>query len=396
MNFEKTKIKNIIFPVCFIILFYWILQNFGIIGKGIQFIFHLFLPFLIGCAIAFILNIPMKNIEKFLFQNVKEESKLYHFKRIICYLITLASVIFVLFLVVVIVIPQLTLTIQTLAARLPEAMGTLQKEIDRLMQRWPDFVKVTGSIDIDWGNITSKALEGLQGGFTKVLDSSFNIIGNVVNVIVNIVVAFIFSIYLLMQKEKLAIQSKKVLYAVLSEKNADKVLYVAELSSKTFSKFFSGQCLEACILGMLFFISMCIFRLPYAALIAVLVAFTALIPVVGAFIGCAIGAFLIVTVAPIKALEFLILFLVLQQIEGNLIYPHVVGNSVGLPSIWVLVAVTVGGNLFGIIGILLFIPLVSVLYALFRAFVHNKLKQKKIPKSKIMFSDSEGTEKIEK
>lgn len=382
MDLDKTKIKNIVIPVALLILFYWVLQNFSVIGKGIQFLFHLFFPFLIGCAIAFILNIPMKNIEGFLFKNVKKESKLYRFKRIISYLITLAAVFFVLFLVVVIVIPQLTLTIQTLASRLPEALESLQKEMDTLMQRWPEFVQVTGSIDIDWAGITNKILASLQSGFTKVLGSSFNIIGNVVNTIVNIVVAFIFSIYVLMQKEKLSVQSKKVLYAIFKEKIADEILYVARLSSKTFSKFFSGQCLEACILGILFFISMSLLGLPYAVLIAVLLAFTALIPIVGAFIGCLIGVLLIATVAPIKAIEFLILFLVLQQIEGNLIYPHVVGSSVGLPSIWVLVAVTVGGNLLGIVGILLFIPFVSVLYVLFRTYIYDKLKKKKLPESK--------------
>lgn len=389
VDFDKIKIKAIIFPVCFVILFYWILQNFSLIGRAIQFLFNLFLPFLIGCVIAFILNIPMKNIERLLFQNVKKESKLYRFKRIISYLITLAAVFFVLFLVVVIVIPQLTLTVQTLASRLPEALESLQKELDALMQRWPDFMKVTGSIDVDWAGITNKIFGSLQSGFTKVLGSSFSIIGNVVSIVINTVVAFIFSIYLLMQKEKLTVQTKKVLYAILLKKTAEEVLYVARLSSKTFSKFFSGQCLEACILGILFFISMSIFRLPYAVLIAVLLAFTALIPVVGAFIGCAIATLLIATVAPIKAVEFLILFLVLQQIEGNLIYPHVVGNSVGLPSIWVLVAVTVGGNLFGIVGILLFIPFISVLYALFRTFIYDRLKKKKIPASEFIISNDE-------
>lgn len=383
VDFDKTKIKAIIIPVCFVILFYWILQNLGLIGKGIQFIFHLFLPFLIGCVIAFILNIPMKNIEKLLFQNMKKERKIYRFKRIISYLITLAAVFLILVLVVVIVIPQLTLTVQMLASSLPEALESLQEELDGLMQRWPDFVKVTGSIDIDWAGIINKIFGSLQSGFTKVLGSSFSIIGNIVSIIVNVVVAFIFSIYILMQKEKLSVQSKKVLYAILREKIADEILYVAKLSSKTFSKFFSGQCLEACILGILFFISMSILGLPYAVLIAVLLAFTALIPVVGAFIGCAIAILLIAAAAPIKAVEFLILFLVLQQIEGNLIYPHVVGNSVGLPSIWVLVAVTVGGNLFGIVGILLFIPFVSVLYALFRTFIYDRLKKKKISASKL-------------
>ncbi len=396
MDFDKAKAKMITVSASLLILFYWILQNFDLIAKGIRFIFNLFLPFLIGCAIAFILNIPMKNIENFLFQRVEKTSKLYRFKRVISYFLTLAAVCFVLFLVIVIVIPQLALTIESLASRLPDAMAALQQELDELMQRWPDFVKVTGDMDIDWGVITNKAFLGLQNGFTKILDSSFNIIGSVVGIVANSVIAFIFSIYLLMQKEKLSVQCKKVLYAVLSEKIADNIIYVSKLSAKTFSKFFSGQCLEACILGVLFFIAMSIFKMPYAVLIAVLLAFTALIPVVGAFIGCGIATLLIATVNPIQALEFLVLFLILQQVEGNLIYPHVVGSSVGLPSIWVLVAVTIGGNLFGIVGILLFIPLISVLYALFRSFVYDRLGRKKIAVSKFAFSSDEEGEECEK
>ena len=160
------------------------------------------------------------------------------------------------------------------------------------------------------------------------------------------------------------------------------MLYVLGLSSRTFSKFISGQCLEACILGLMFFITMTIFGMPYAMLISVLIAFTALIPMVGAFIGCAVGILLILMVSPLKALIFLIMFLVLQQIEGNLIYPHVVGGSIGLPSIWVLVAITVGGNLMGVAGMIIFIPICSVLYALFRLYVKNRLAERSVPPEK--------------
>lgn len=393
MNIDKNKIKNIAIPGCILILFFWVLQNFSLIGSRIGFLINLLLPFLIGGAIAFVLNIPMRMIETLLFQNVKKENPLYRFKRIISYIITLALVCLVIFLVIVIVIPQLTITVQTLATRLPKAMESLQQQVDTLMEQWPDFIKMTGNIDIDWASLTNKAFSGVQSGFTKVLGSSFSIIGSVVSIIVNTVVAFIFSIYLLMQKEKLSVQVKKILFALLPQKVAQGILNVADLSYVTFSNFFSGQCLEACILGLLFFIAMTIMGLPYAVLIAVLLAFTALIPVVGAFIGCVVGVLLIATVAPIKAVEFLVLFLVLQQIEGNLIYPHVVGGSVGLPSIWVLVAVTVGGNLFGIVGILLFIPFVSVIYTLFRTFIYDRLRKKNISSD---FFDTKEEKKVDK
>ena len=186
---------------------------------------------------------------------------------------------------------------------------------------------------------------------------------------VTFVIAFTFSIYVLFQKERLARQAKQILYAVFPEKTTEKILSVAALSNQVFSSFLSGQCVEAVILGTLFVITMSILRMPYAMLTGIVIAITALIPIFGAFIGCVIGMLLIVMVNPVQAVWFLVLFLVLQQIEGNLIYPHVVGNSVGLPSIWVLVAVTAGGNMFGILGILVFIPLCSVLYALFAMFV---------------------------
>ena len=193
------------------------------------------------------------------------------------------------------------------------------------------------------------------------------------------VLAAVFSVYILLQKEKLGAQCKKLLYAFLPQERAGQALSIAALSSRTFASFLSGQCLEAVILGCLFFIAMSVLRFPYALMISVLVGFTALIPLFGAFIGCAVGAFMILIIDPMRALWFVILFLVLQQIEGNLIYPKVVGGSVGLPSIWVLVAVTIGGSTMGIAGMLLFIPLCSVLYALLRRTVYERLQKKEVP-----------------
>ena len=190
-------------------------------------------------------------------------------------------------------------------------------------------------------------------------------------------IGFIFSIYVLFQKETLARQTKKILYAFTKEKTAQKVLRVVRLANTTFASFLSGQCLEACILGTMFCVTMLVIRLPYALLIGIVIAITALIPIVGAFIGCVVGIILIGLVNPVKAVIFVIMFFVLQQIEGNLIYPHVVGSSVGLPGMWVLMAVTVGGSLFGIVGMLTFIPICSVCYALFRLFVNERLKEKR-------------------
>lgn len=179
-----------------------------------------------------------------------------------------------------------------------------------------------------------------------------------------------------------------IAYSLLPEKAADKFFKISNMTSDTFSKFLSGQCLEACILGSMFAIVLAVFRMPYVALISVLIAFTALIPIVGAFIGCVIGALLIFMISPVKAVWFVVIFLVLQQIEGNFIYPKVVGSSVGLPAIWVLAVVTVGGKLMGVIGMLVMIPLSSVLYAIFREFIYNKLKTQTERVQKMFFGKS--------
>ena len=208
------------------------------------------------------------------------------------------------------------------------------------------------------------------------------LMAGVVSGVSTFVIGLIFSFYVLLQKERLSRQGRQVLYALFPEPWADKALEVLRLSNRTFSSFLSGQCVEAVILGTLFVVAMTLCRMPYALLVGVLIALTALIPVVGAFIGCVVGALLIAVTNPWQAVGFVVLFLVLQQIEGNLIYPHVVGSSVGLPSIWVLAAVTLGGKLMGIAGMLFFIPLCSVLYALFRGFVKDRLKERNIPAKK--------------
>ena len=202
-------------------------------------------------------------------------------------------------------------------------------------------------------------------------------IGSIVSGVTTFVIAFVFSCYVLLQKEKLSVQVKKVVYAFFPERRCEWLFEVAGLASKAFSSFFTGQCVEALILGCMFFIVMSILNMPYTLLVSVLIAFTALIPIFGAFIGCFVGAFLILMVDPMKMLVFVVTFLILQQIEGNLIYPKVVGSSVGLPSIWVLAAVSIGGSLMGIVGMLIFIPIVSVVYTLFKASVYKHLRKKR-------------------
>ena len=394
MEFNKKNIRTVILIICSCILFYLAVKNIGLIAGAAGSIIDVLFPFILGAAIAFIINVPMTRIEYWLFHRT---SRLQKGRRPVSFLVTLALVIGVIIIAMYIIIPQLAQTMQTIARQLPDAFNAAQDWIYARMSYWQNLQELLEKLTVNWNEVIQKVSLLLQDAATSMVNSGFSAVSNIITAIVNFFIGFVFAVYLLMSKEKLAGQGKQVIYALFKENTAEKILYVCSLSSRTFSRFISGQCLEACILGLMFFVAMSILRMPYAMLIAVLIAFTALIPMVGAFIGCVIG----LMVSPVKALIFVIMFLVLQQVEGNLVYPHVVGNSVGLPSIWVLAAITVGANLMGVIGMILFIPLCSVLYSLFRFYVKNRLKEKEVPKEKWLekvqlseeiLSDSDGTE----
>lgn len=377
MEWNKQQVKGLLLVVCAGIAFYCILQNLGSVALAVGQILSMLSPFLLGGAMAFILNVPMRAIERGVFRGAAGKVR-----RPLSLLLTLIAVIGVLVLASCVIGPGIGEAASSITAQIPEAIRRLQHQLDQLSAYLPQLQEYLGTLDLNWASISKRALEIAQSWGSGLVNSGGVLIGGVVSGVSTFVISLIFSFYILLQKEKLARQGRQVFYALLPERGADRVLEILRLAERTFSSFLSGQCLEAVILGTLFVVTMTIFRLPYALLVGVLISLTALIPIVGAFIGCAVGALLIAVTAPLKALLFIVLFLVLQQVEGNLIYPHVVGSSVGLPSIWVLAAVTLGGKLMGIVGMLFFIPLCSVLYALFRGFVKNQLVQKKVPDSK--------------
>lgn len=374
---EKSTKKAIITAGVTIVLVYWILQNLDLIGSGIRSVLSLISPFILGSAIAFIINVPMRFVESHLLQGKKVE-KYKKFRRLLAFILTLVLIIVILTAVSLVVIPQIADTISDLVEQVPKAYNNMIKQVEMLLVEYPEIEAQFSEIQIDWNSVISSLGEFFSMGTKGIINSGIGVISGVVSGVATAFIAFVFAIYILFQKENLARQGKKVLYALLKKEHADKVLAVASLISQTFASFLSGQCLEAVILGSMFVITMLILRLPYAWLMGVIIAITALIPMVGAFIGCVIGAFLILMVDPIKAVIFVIMFLVLQQIEGNLIYPHVVGKSVGLPGMWVLVAITLGGNIYGVTGMLIAIPLCSVFYVLFREYINRRLREKKI------------------
>lgn len=374
MDLNKKNMKNLMILIVFAVLVLVGVQRIENLAAGFVFLMRIVFPFILGGAMAFILNIPMHFLEGRLFAKVKKKK----FVRPVSLVLSILFVVAILQIVLVVVIPEIAATFAGISKNIETFLPKLEQW---LTEAFPDSEQLEmwiESLEFNWDKILQSAVNFLKNGAGNVLSSTVTVAKTVINSLMNFFVGFVFACYILLQKEKLSVQVKKVLYAFLPRHAVEKTLQVAALSYKTFSNFVTGQCLEAVILGTMFFVSMSILHFPYALLVGVLIAFTALIPIFGAFIGCVLGTFLILVSNPVQAIGFVILFFVLQQVEGNLIYPHVVGGSVGLPSIWVLVAVTVGGSLMGVVGMLIFIPLSSVLYALFKGWVHKRLEDRGI------------------
>ena len=372
MEFKKETLKQIRGLILFTAVVIVCLWKFDTVIAVLRFVLNVVYPFLLGGAIAFVLNVPMNFVECHI---CKTKTK---YARGISLMVVLLGVAGILALVLFGLIPQLADTFANLGRSMQAFIPQVQEWADHWFHNNKEIMSFVNNLEFDWNKIMDAGMQFLRNGAGSVLESTINTAKNIIGALATFFIAFVFAMYILLQKEKLGRQAKKGLYAFVRKGRAEATLEVLALTYKTFSNFLTGQCVEAIILGAMFVIAMTIFRLPYALLTGIVIAFTALIPIFGAFIGCVVGVFLIFMVSPFKALVFIILFLVLQQIEGNLIYPHVVGNSVGLPSIWVLAAVSVGGSLMGIVGMLIFIPLMSVVYALFREVVYIKLKQKNI------------------
>ena len=378
MKLDKENMRKMKELILFTVILLIALWNYNILFEWAGFAFDIIFPFLLGGGIAFVLNVPMKFLEKKIFghRRLRDKKITQKIARPVSLVLTITIVIGVVVLVMFVVIPELTQTILSLGKNIQTFIPEAQRALEQLFVDNSEVRAWLDSLNLDVGKLMDSAVAFFQNGAGNVLNSTMSAIGSIVSGVATFVIAFVFACYVLLQKEKLSVQGRKVMYAFLPEKKVEWCLEVCSLAAKSFSSFLTGQCVEALILGMMFFIAMSIFSMPYALLVGVLIAFTALIPIFGAFIGCIVGAFLILMVAPVKALIFVIMFLVLQQIEGNLIYPKVVGSSVGLPSIWVLAAVTIGGSLMGVVGMLIFIPITSVVYTLFRASVYKKLKSK--------------------
>ena len=378
MQLDKDTLRKLRGLIVFTLVILVGLWRFGIVLQAVKTILHILFPFLLGGAIAFVLSVPMNRIQKRLFANTKEKYR--KFAAPVSLILTLIFVLALLSLVTSVVAPELGQTIATLGKTLPEKIPTLMKQAEQLVSNHPELVDYMdkAQAQLNWEEILNRLVTFFRVGANSMLSSTISVATGIVSGVGTFFIGFVFACYILLQQEFLKRQMKKLIFAYLKEKHANRFLQICALTYRTFSNFLTGQCLEAVILGMMFFVSMTILRFPFAVLVGVLIAFTALIPIFGAFVGCAVGAFLLLTVNPSQAAAFIVLFIVLQQIEGNLIYPKVLGGSIGLPAIWVLVAVTLGGSLFGIVGMLVFIPIVSVVYTLLKEDVNKRLIEKDI------------------
>ena len=400
MDLSKLSMKKIRELIIFTVLLVVALWKFEVVIDVLKTIWGIIFPFVLGGAIAFVINVPMSFLEKKIFGKIKEGNKAGEkLARPISILLTIILAVGVIILVMFGVIPQLTRTIASLMMSIANFIPQMQDWIREFSHNNQDIMKLVNQVQFNPDQAIKWGISILGNGAGNMMNTTMSAVGSIVSGFATFFIAFSFACYILFQKEKLHVQIRKVFFAFISKQKAEAFLKICSLTYQTFANFLTGQCVEAVILGSMFVVTLSILKMPYALLIGTLIAFTALIPIFGAFIGCAVGCFLIFMVSPKQAILFIIVFLILQQIEGNLIYPHVVGGSVGLPSIWVLAAVTIGGNLMGIVGMLVFIPIVSVIYTIFREFVYMRLKKqyiKQVTKTEIVEYTAEEVAAMEK
>ena len=388
VHVNKFSIKKIIMIALGLIIFYLAIKNIAVVISYIGTFISFFTPFILGAALAFIINVPMTKIEGFLFKKVPENPKTRlqrcakTLKRPVSMLIALVLVFGVIVIAGIIIVPQVASGLESLAEALPGAMDRLQDWISTNANKIDIVENLMNKIDIDLDSVGRELANIAKGWATAMLDSGFSTVSNIVNGIFEFVIGLVFAIYILLQKEKLGRQGKQIVYATFTEKTADKIMYITGMTRDVFKGFISGQCVDGIINAILFFIILTILGIPYAVMISIFSGFMAMIPIIGSFIGAGVGVIIVLIMDPSQVIYFIIMYIIVQQIDGNVIYPLRAGNSMGLPSIWVLMAVTVGGSMMGILGMILFIPICSVLYKLTRHYVLRRLKDNDVPEEK--------------
>lgn len=373
---NKANILLVFLFIAFTVLFCWCLMNISQVAGLCRTVLSAFMPIIYGFFIAFIINLFMRPLESVYDKLFKKKKINFKIKRALCLIISIVLVVSIVLAVLFLVIPELVNTVYSFIHELPKYMASAEAKLNEIEKNFHTFNFQLPELNAE--ELEARFIKLLTEKGFDFVNMTINLTSSIFSGVFNFVVSFFFAIYMLAQKEKLCHTIKRFLFAFIPISVANKILSWTKVTNKTFTKFATGQLTEAVILGALCFVGMIILGIPYPLIISILIGFTALIPVFGAFIGIIIGAVLIVLVNPVKAVWFVIFMIILQQLEGNLIYPKVVGKSVGLPGILVLAAVTVGGNAFGLLGMLLSVPIVSVIYFGLRLFVNRKLKERNI------------------
>ena len=370
---KEDLIKNrklLIVSLLLVVVLFW-----SRISEALSFLTGILKPFILGGALAFILNLPLSFLEKKVFRNLKGRGE--KFKRPLSIFLSLVFVLLLILILLLTVVPEVISAFESIISSIPSLVTRVESwsndVLTPVLKNNPELLK---SLETNWDSLLSKSLSFLKDGLSALLSSTLVAANSLISSITSFVVALIFAIYVLGDKERMERQFRSLLKAYTSKETEEYVLHVFSVLHRSFSSFISGQCLEAVILGSIFILVLSILRFPYSVMIGVVVMFSALLPIVGAFIACFFGAFIILLSSPVKALYFVVIFLIIQQLENNLIYPRVVGSSVGLPALWVFFAVTLGGALFGVVGMLFFIPVFSAVFVLLKEDVGRRIRWK--------------------
>ena len=375
---NRRFLKYVFVIVFMIFALYVIVAKNQIIVSAVSFVFSVLSPILIGLCFAYVVNLLLRPIERFwmwIWHKRKNQDRVNKLKRPICLILSILVVVGTIFAIMFMIAPAINDTIVSFVDKMPKYAKTIEGWYNSAVDFMGRYNFEIPEISLNATKITQLARDFITNYGNNVIDTTVDVTTSIVSTIVDIVLGIVFSIYLLSQKEKIGKQTTKTISVLLKPKRAQKFIKVTSLANNVFTKFITGQLTEACIIGVLCCIGMLIFGMPHAVVVSVLIGFTSLVPIFGPIIGAALGAFLILLEEPMSAIWFIVFIIVLQQIESNLIYPKVVGKSVGLPGIWVLSAVTVGGGLFGIVGMLFSVPVCSVLYVMFREYVNRKSKE---------------------
>ena len=389
MKLDRKNVRIILLIITFAVVLYTVAQNLAAIYGAVATVWTVFGVVITGLAMAFVLNVPLKLFENRVFYGMSEDRRPYVRKMrrpvsLVCALVVTLGVIVIL---IAVIMPQLTATVAEVASQLPDYINSVVQWLRDFLSGFGITVDALEDFSVDWEQVFSDLTTYLKEGSANVSESAASagssvvstvtdVGGSVISTVMNTFLGLIVAVYVLAQKERIGHFMKRCIDAFLPHRASSAISRIASMASETFSNFVAGQFTDSCILGVLCYVCMRIFRFPYPEVISVVIGVTSLVPMVGSFIGEVIGALLILIVSPIKALLFIVMVLAIQQVDGAFIYPRIVGKSVGLPGVAVFCAVIVGGNVAGVLGSLLGVPVCALLYALLREAVDARQKRR--------------------